>query len=114
MTEVAEFNKVQETNDIFTDDDTYKPIELFREQLPTLPDHVHWILYLRYNRKLLTEDEIKLAELTLERLKNNTRKENEYYQKLFEENIDNTIDCSVEKADDSIPHDNEVINIGFH
>lgn len=100
--------KVEEERILFVADDIYKSIESFKEQIPNLPEYVYWILFLRYNRHLISEYEIQHAEETISRLRNNMKQEQVYYQKLFEDNSGNVIDCS------PIQKENELTNIGFH
>ena len=99
---------VQEEKTLFVEDDIYKSVETFKEQIPGLPEYVYWILFLRYNRNIITEDERRFAEETICKLRNAMKEENAYYQKLFEDNKENTIDCS------PIKNENEVTNIGFN
>lgn len=111
--------KVEEEKTLFVEDDIYKSVETFKEQIPGLPEYVYWILFLRYNKNIITEDEKRFAEETISRLRNSMKEENAYYQKLFEDNKENTIDCSpstFEKVEQNldIPTDNELTNIGFN
>jgi hypothetical protein len=100
--------KVEQERVLFVEDDIYKSVDTFKEQIPNLPEYVYWILFLRYNKNLITADEIRFAEETISRLRNAMKEENAYYQKLFEDNKENTIDCS------PIQTENELTNIGFH
>jgi hypothetical protein len=100
--------KVEQERTLFVEDDVYKSIETFKEQIPNLPEYVYWILFLRYNRQLLNEYELRHAEETISRLRNNMKQEQAYYQKLFEDNSGNVIDCS------PIQNENELTNIGFN
>jgi hypothetical protein len=52
---------------------------------------------LRYNRNILTEDEVKAQELILSRLKENTRRENQMLEKVFLDNSANVIVCEEEE-----------------
>jgi len=88
-----EFNTVVETQDVFLDDDLYKPLEQFKETIPDLPEFVYHTLYLRYNRNILTEEEVKAQELILSRFKENTRRENQMLEKAFLDNSGNMIEC---------------------
>jgi hypothetical protein len=106
-----ECNKVLEEKTIFVVDDVYKSVEMFKEQLPNLPEYVYWILFLRYNKNIISADEINFAEETISRLKKELREENSYFQKLFEDNKVNTIDCTP-LAD--LPAENELVGIGFN
>jgi len=99
-----ECNKVVEERILFVEDDIYKSIETFKEQIPDLPEYVYWILFLRYNRNIISEQEIRFAEDTISKLRNALKEENAYYQKLFEDNKENTIVCSSEHLD--IPKEN--------
>lgn len=86
--------KVEEEKTIFVEDDIYKSVETFKEQIPNLPEYVYWILFLRYNKNIISEDELRYAEETISRLRNTMKEENTYYQKLFQDNSSNLIDCS--------------------
>jgi hypothetical protein len=87
--------KVEQERVLFVEDDIYKSIDSFKEQIPGLPEYVYWILFLRYNRNIITEEEIRFAESTISRLRNSMKEEQAYYQKLFADNSGNLIDCSV-------------------
>lgn len=100
--------KVEEERILFVEDDIYKSVETFKEQIPGLPEYVYWILFLRYNKNIITEDETRYAEETISRLRNTIKEENAYFQKLFEDNKENTIDCT------PIKNENELTNIGFN
>jgi hypothetical protein len=100
--------KIEQERTLFVEDDVYKSVETFKEQIPNLPEYVYWILFLRYNRQLLNEYELRHAEETISRLRNNMKQEQAYYQKLFEDNSGNIIDCS------PIQNENELTNIGFN
>jgi len=91
-----EFNTILETQDIFVDDGLYKPLEQFKETIPDLPEFVYHTLYLRYNRNILTEEEVKAQELILSRFKENTRRENQMLEKAFLDNSANVIVCEEE------------------
>jgi len=86
--------KVEEERVLFVADDIYKSVDSFKEQIPNLPEYVYWILFLRYNRHLIGDEEIRATELMIKNLRNNINQENSYYQKLFEDNSGNLIDCS--------------------
>jgi len=86
--------KVEEEKILFVADDIYKSVETFKEQLPGLPEYVYWILFLRYNKNIISQDEVRFAEETISRLRNTMKEENAYYQKLFQDNSSNLIDCS--------------------
>ena len=86
--------KVEEEKTLFVEDDIYKSVETFKEQVPGLPEYVYWILFLRYNKNFICQDEVRFAEETISRLRNAMKEENTYYQKLFQDNSSNLIDCS--------------------
>jgi len=86
--------KVEAETILFVEDDIYKSVETFKEQIPGLPEYVYWILFLRYNRHIINQEEIRYAEETISRLRNSMKEENNYYQKLFQDNSGNLIDCS--------------------
>lgn len=86
--------KVEEERILFVEDDIYKSVETFKEQIPNLPEYVYWILFLRYNKNIISQDEVRFAEETISRLRNAMKEENTYYQKLFQDNSSNLIDCS--------------------
>jgi hypothetical protein len=86
--------KVEAETVLFADDDIYKSIDTFKEQIPNLPEYVYWILFLRYNKHIITQEETRYAEETISRLRNSLKEENTYYQKLFQDNSGNLIDCS--------------------
>ena len=91
--------KVEEERILFVEDDIYKSVDTFKEQIPGLPEYVYWILFLRYNKNLITADEIRFAEETISRLRNAMKEEQSYFQKLFEDNSGNLIDCSPVKEE---------------
>ena len=103
-----ECNKVVEEKVLFVEDDIFKSIETFKQQIEGLPEYVYWILFLRYNKNILTEDEKRFAEETISKLRNEMKEEQTYFQKLFCDNKENTIDCS------PIQNENELTNVGFH
>ena len=86
--------KVEEEKTLFVEDDIYKSVETFKEQIPNLPEYVYWILFLRYNKNIISQDEVRYAEETISRLRNAMKEENTYYQKLFQDNSSNLIVCS--------------------
>jgi hypothetical protein len=98
---------------LFEADDLYKSVETFKQQIPNLPEYVYWILFLRYNKNIISEEETRFAEETISQLRKSMKEEQSYYQKLFEDNKENLIDCSplLEKVK---PLDNELTNIGFN
>ncbi len=102
--------KVEEERVLFIADDIYKSVETFKEQIPNLPEHVYWILFLRYNRHIISEEEVRAAEETISRLRNALKEENAYFQKLFQDNSGNLIDCTPTL---DIPKENALTNIGF-
>ena len=115
--------KVEEERILFVEDDIYKSVETFKEQIPNLPEYVYWILFLRYNRKIISEDEVRFTEETISRLRNAMKEENSYYQKLFEDNSGNLIDCSPSREPNGspttpplldIPDDNSLLGVGFN
>lgn len=114
--------KVEQERVLFVEDDIYKSVDTFKEQIPGLPEYVYWILFLRYNKNLISADEIRFAEETISRLRNTMKEENAYYQKLFEDNKENTIDCTVgapavpptTPSLTDLPLENELVGIGFN
>ncbi len=86
--------KVEEERVLFVADDIYKSVDSFKEQIPNLPEYVYWILFLRYNKHLLGDEEIRATELMIKNLRKAMNEEQTYYQKLFEDNSGNVIDCS--------------------
>ena len=100
--------KVVANKILFEADELYKSVETFKQQIPNLPEYVYWILFLRYNKHLISEEETRFAEETIKQLRISMREEQSYYQKLFEDNKENLIDCS------PIQTENEVKDIGFN
>jgi hypothetical protein len=88
--------KVVANKVLFEADDLYKSVETFKQQIPNLPEYVYWILFLRYNKNTISEEETRFAEETISQLRKAMREEQTYYQKLFEDNKENLIDCSRE------------------
>ena len=93
-----ETNTVIQERTIFVEDDVYKSIATFKEQIAGLPEYVYHVLFLRYNRHLLEEEEIRQVENTISLLKKEQSQESMYFQKLFEDNKENLIDCSVKEV----------------
>lgn len=91
-------NTVVEERYLFVADDIYKSIQFFQEQIPGLPQYVYEILFLRYNRQLLQEDEVRQVERNIVRHRDEMKHEYDYYQKLFEANKENLIVCSEEES----------------
>ena len=94
MSDSDQTNTVLEERVLFLADDVYKSIDTFKQQIPGLPEYVYEILFLRYNRHLLEEEEIRQVEINIKSHRDELKHENMYYQKLFEENKENLIDCS--------------------
>lgn len=59
---------VEKSEVLINSDGTYYTIEQVRESLPFGTDIMHEIMYLRLNREILTESEIEMLELKIQRM----------------------------------------------
>jgi hypothetical protein len=48
--------KVDSETILFVEDDIYKSIDTFKEQIPNLPEYVYWVLFLRYNKNIISQE----------------------------------------------------------
>lgn len=59
---------IEKSEILINSDGTYYTIEQVRESLPFGTDIMHEIMYLRLNREILTESEIEMLELKIQRM----------------------------------------------